>query len=494
MNAQRPTLLAADVGTSSLKAVLYDDAGCALRVAVRRYDYLTPQPGWAEADPRAWWAAFCDAAQELRASGFALDRLDAVAFTGQMHSAVLLDAAGEPLAPTILWLDRRADRETEELQQILGLPPYELNSTYSLPKLLWLRRHRPDALDRARALLWPKDYLRFRLTGQIATDQTECGGAALLDWNTGDWARDRLPLIGLDADVLPPILPAASFAAAPLPHIAAELGLNPDARVLVGLGDVAALIGGAPPRPGRVVCSMGSSSMIFMALGPEQQAADPAGRLYVYPFLPPYRLAGGVSSTTGASLVWLRQQFLNNGVTTDFEQGARAALEVEPGSDGLVFIPYLAGERSPYWSDEIRGGFYGLRLSHDARHATRAVMEGIAFSLRHLIDIYREMGLPVNELALAGGGARTPGMVQIVADACGLDAAVYAEEETVTRVLYALAQHALGRQDFISALELTFPAPARVAHGLAHVAAYDAAYARYRRFSDFASQEARQPL
>ncbi|MCU0509384.1 MAG: FGGY family carbohydrate kinase [Anaerolineae bacterium] len=489
MDAQRPSLLAADVGTSSLKAVLYDDAGRALRVAVRRYDYLTPQPGWAEGDPCAWWQAFCEATQELAADVAGLDRLDAIAFTGQMHSAVLLDAAGEPLDPTILWLDRRADRETAELQAELGLPPYELNSTYSLPKLAWLRRHRPDVLDRARALLWPKDYLRYRLTGQIATDLTECGGAALLDWSTGDWARERLPLAGLNPDILPPILPAAAFAAPPRPDVAAELGLNPDARVIVGVGDVAALIGGAPPRPGRVVCSMGSSSMIFMALAPEQQAADAAGRLYVYPFLPPYRLAGGVSSTTGAALVWLWQQF-RGPAGASFEEAAAAALEVAPGCDGLVFLPYLAGERSPYWSDDIRGGFHGLRLSHDARHATRAVMEGIAFSLRHLLDIYREMGLPVTELALAGGGAKTPGLAQLVADTCGLDAAIYTEEETVTRVLYALAQQALGRQDLVSALERTFPAPTRLTHQPAHAAAYDAAYARYRRFSDFAAREA----
>lgn len=489
MDDAQPSVLAVDVGTSALKAVLYDDAGAALRVAIRRYDYVTPQAGWAEGDPSAWWEAFCQATADLCSAGFELGRVEVVAFTGQMHSAVLLDERREVIQPTILWLDRRADQETEELQELLKLPPYELNSTYSLPKLLWLHRHVPETLTRTRTILWPKDYLRFRLTGAIATDLTESGGAALLDWPTRRWATQRLSLVGLDSSVLPPVLPADARVGEPLPQIAEELGINPRAAVLVGVGDVAALIGGAPPRPGRVVCSMGSSSMIFMAIAPGQEAYDPAGRLYVYPFLPPYRLAGGVSSTTGASLVWLQQQLL--GGKASFDEAARQALEVEPGCDGLVFIPYLAGERSPYWSDDIRAGFYGLRLSHDARHATRAVMEGIAYSLRHLLDIYGEMSLPVNELVLAGGGTRTPGLTQMIADACGRDVSVYAEEESVTRVLYALSQQALGRRQLASALEATFKAPMLITSQHEAKPAYDAGYVAYRRFSDYAARQTR---
>jgi len=486
-----PALLAADVGTSSLKAVVYDRAGQVLKVAIRRYAYTTPEPGWAQGDPEAWWAAFCEATLELRRAGIRLDQVETIAFTGQMHTAVLLDAAQRVLSPTILWLDRRADKETGELQKLLRLPPYELNSTYTLPKLLWLSRHRPDTLARVRTILWPKDFLRLRLTGLVGTDLTECGGAALLDWTTGTWAMDRLALTGLDPSVLPPVLPADAVVGTPRKAVAAELGLNPNACVLTGVGDVAALIGGAPPRPGRVVCSLGSSSMIFMALAVGQQAHDAAGRLYVYPFLPPYRLAGGVSSTTGAALVWLHQQFFRDRSSDlSFEQAAEAALEVEPGADGLVFIPYLAGERSPYWSDEIRGGFYGFRLAHDVRHMMRAAMEGIAYSVRHLLDVYGEMGLPVDELALAGGGAKTPGLAQIIADVCGRDAAIYTEEETVTRVLYALCQQALGREDLASALEKTFGPPGWIKHQPALRSKYDACYITYRHFSEFAAQEA----
>lgn len=491
MSRGRPAVLAADVGTSSLKAVVYDHAGRVLKVAVRRYAYTTPEPGWAEGDPEAWWTAFCDATRELQQGGLGLDQIEAIAFTGQMHSVVLLDAAHRVLPPTILWLDRRAGEETEELQKQLGLPPYQLNSTYSLPKLLWLSRRRPEILARVRTILWPKDFLRLQLSGLVHTDLTECGGAALLDWRTETWALDRLALTGLDASVLPPILPADAIVGTPRPTVAAELGLNPKARIITGVGDVAALIGGAPPRPRRVVCSLGSSSMIFMALAPEQQASDAAGRLYVYPFLPPYRLAGGVSSTTGASLVWIYQQILRGqSPELTFEQVAHTAFELAPGSDGLVFIPYLAGERSPYWSDEIRAGFYGLRLAHDSRHMMRAAMEGIAYSLRHLLDIYGEMGLPIEELTLAGGGAKTPGLAQIIADICGRDAAIYAEDETVTRVLFALCQQAFGRADLASALNSTFGSPGWVKHQPDLWLKYDTGYMTYRHFSEFAAREA----
>jgi len=493
-----PAVLAADAGTSSLKAVLYDREGRILRVAVRRYAYSTPEPGWAEGDPEAWWTAFRDAVHELQADGLGLDQVEAVAFTGQMHSAVLLDAAHRVVPPTILWLDRRAAAETEELQAKLRLPSYQLNSTYTLPKLLWLSGRRPDIMEQVRTILWPKDYLRFRLSGSINTDLTECGGAALLDWRTRTWSQEYLALTGLHPSVLPPILPAGEVVGRPLPGVAAELGINPKARIINGVGDVAALIGGAPPRPGRVVCSLGSSSMIFMALAPGQEANDPASRLYVYPFLPPYRLAGGVSSTTGASLVWMHQQVLRaqsaelNGEAGSwtFEQAMQQALKTPPGSDGLVFLPYLAGERSPYWSDNIRAGFYGLRLAHDRRHMLRAAMEGIAYSLRHLLDIYEEMGLPVEELALAGGGTKTPGLVQIIADVCGQDAAVYTEEETVTRVLFALCRQALDGADMASVLESTFEPPAWITRRPHLAAAYDAGYATYRHFSEFAAREA----
>ncbi len=487
------SILAIDVGTSSLKAVLYEDGGRVLAGNTQRYGYQAPQPGWAEADPEAWWAALVAALAGLAAQGWPLSRVDALALTGQMHTTVLLDAQGQVIPPTILWLDRRAAQETEELQQMLGLPPYQLNSTYSLPKLLWLARHQPAGLARARFLLWPKDYLRFRLTGQVATDLTEAGGAALLDWTSRTWAVERLALAGLDPDVLPPIRPADGDGGVLRPEVARSLGLSPGVRVVVGMGDVAALFGAAPPRPGRVTCSLGSSSMVFAPLPPGQEVHDRLDRLYVYPF-GPYPMLGGVSSTTGASLQWAYEKLARaeaRGVT--FEAWVTAAAEIEPGAGGACFLPYLAGERSPYWSDDIRGGFFGLQLGHDERHLARAVLEGVACSLRHLLDLYQALGQPIDEIALAGGGVRTPGWPAIIADATQRDVLLFAGEETVTRVLYALCQAHPARRGFEAALLQTFDEPVIIRHRPELADVYDEGYRRYRAFARFAWQQARPP-
>lgn len=479
------TTLTLDVGTSSLKAVLYDAAARVLDKATERYGYEAEQPGWAEGDPHTWLQALGGALAALGQRND-LRAVEAISFTGQMHSAVLLDEEGAVIPPTILWLDRRASEETEELQAELNLPPYELNSTYTLPKLLWLRRHRPETLDRTDKILWPKDYLRYRLTGEICTDLTEPGGAALLDWRGGEWAVERLELVGLDEDVLPPIRPATGGGGSLLPQAAASLGLNPHAKVIVGMGDVAALFGAAPPAPGRVFCSLGSSSMVFAPVDQDRHVEDPHDRLYVYPF-GPYPLLGGVSSTTGSALAWICERCGETG----YEACVAEALTVEPGAGGVCFVPYLAGERSPYWSDAIRGGFYGLQLAHSSAHLVRGVMEGVAYSLRHLLDIYHELDVPIDEIALAGGGATTEGWPQIFADVCQRDVLIYAEEETVTRVLFALCQESLGRAAFEEALMETFDAPRVVRHRTARSAVYDAGYEQYRAFSEFASRRAR---
>jgi xylulokinase len=492
MNGEAPDFLAIDVGTSSLKAVLYAKEGAVLGAATRRYSYASPQPGWAESDPEDWWKAFGQALADLQAQHFDMSKLEAIAFTGQMHTAVLLDDQGSVIPPTILWLDRRAAAETEELQALFNLPPYQINSTYTLPKLLWLSRHRPEVMARVRSILWPKDFMRYRLTGVLFTDPTEPGGAALMDWDTRSWAPERLAVVGLEPSVLPPIHKSHTVVGNPLPEVARTLRINPRAQVLIGIGDVAALIGGAPPRPGRVVCSMGSSSMTFMALAAGQHPGDAAHRLYTYP-LDPYRLLGGVSSTTGAALVWAFNNVIKTTSPSEtFETVMAEAAALQPGAGGVCFIPYLAGERTPYWSDEIRGGFYGLQLAHDRRHLIRAIMEGIAFSLRHLLDLYFELGAPVTELVLAGGGTKTPGLCQIIADACGRDVAIYAEEETVTRVLYALYRVSLYGDDLDTILSSTFPAPEIIRRDQDCSNLYEPGFATYRRFAAFAFGEARR--
>lgn len=485
-NLQKPTVLTIDIGTSALKAVVYNAGGQALAWATHPCNYHVPQPGQAQANPADWWAALVSALHQLDTQGVALNAIEVIGVTGQMHTPVLLDAAGTPLPPTILWLDRRAGAETAELRERLGLPPSRLNSSYTLPKLLWLARHQPQVLAQTRSLLWPKDYLRYRLTGQMMTDVTEAGGAALYNEETQTWATDRLSLVGLEPSVLPLLRPAGSDAGPLLPQVASELGLSAKAKVIVGAGDVIALLGGAPPQEGRLVCSLGSSAMISSRLADDQPFEDPAHRLYIYPFLP-YRLLNGVLSTSGAALTWGRQALYNNEQPLD--SILEAAQAVAPGAEELLFLPYLAGERSPYWNDDLRGGFYGLTLAHSRPHMMRAVLEGVAFSINHLVDIGAELGVTVNEIALAGGGASTPGWPQIVADVCQRPVLLYAGQETVTRPLYAYCITALDNSiSFDQALQSTFGTPQRLTPNTDLRARYQKIYHHYRALADFVAQ------
>lgn len=484
MDDLRPCVLTVDVGTSSLKAVVYDCRGSQLASASRRYPGNPPSQhtGWPEADPQEWWNALLQTVQELRHSQPDFSKIQAVALTGQMHTAVLLDEHGQVIPPTMLWLDRRAAAETAELQHVFNLPPHRLNSTYSLPRLVWLARHLPQVIQKARHLLWPKDYLRYRLTGEFLTDFTEAGGAALLDWERLEWAVERLEWAGISPAILPPLRQPTDLAGPLLPEIASLLGLSPQVKVLVGAGDVLALVTAAPYAPGRLVCSMGSSSMVFYPLVAGQNYRDPQERIYNYPLLP-YQLLGGVSSTSGAAITWAAGNLFSE---LPFEEAVAAALSSPSGAGGLLFLPFLSGERSPYWSDGMRGSFYGLTLSHNRQDMLRAVMEGVAFSLRTLLDIFQQTGVDVQEIALAGGGAAISGLPTMLANICQRPLVIFSSQETVTHGLYAYACQVLeGGISFEQAIQRTFQQPERIEPDAKQAELYQRLYRQYSRLADF---------
>jgi xylulokinase len=474
----QPFCLAIDVGTSSLKAVVYAEDAEILASVSLSYQYQSPHPGWAETSTTVWLDALDGCLQSLNHPHDLLKKVQVIAFTGQMHTAVLLDENHQPIEPSILWLDRRAAAETAELQLVFDLPPYILNSTYTLPKLLWQARHQPYIPDRARHLLWPKDYLRFILTGELFTDVTESGGAGLLNWDTLDWKPEHLQYTGFDPQILPPILKPTAQAGRLLPELAKKYNLNPLSKVITGSGDVLALISAAPLRKGRLSVSIGSSSMIYTPLPAGQILKDPQNRIYTYPLLP-VPMLGGVSSTSGAALQWALNNFYPD---TPIEEAVQSALRIPPGSQGVFFTPFLAGERSPFWNDELRAGFHGLELSHSPAHLIRAVMEGVALSLRHLIEIFAELDHPIDEIALSGGATRTPGWPQILADVCQLPVSVYSGQETVTRALYAYACLSEGRADtFEQAILATFEEPQTLQPDRDLEATYTAIYRHYRQ-------------
>lgn len=482
MTENKPYVLAFDIGTSALKAVVYAKNGRHLASESFRYEIISSHPGWAEANPDDWKNALETVLSNLNKQPELLRHIEVIAFTGQMHTAVLLDHQLEPIAPTILWLDRRAIAETEALINYCQLPPYQLNSTYTLPKLFWLKNHQPEIISKIKFILWPKDYLRFLFTGQVFTDVTEAGGAGLLDWDTFTWAEERMDYIGFDPKTLPPLKQPDDDAGKLKPEIAKRYGINPEVKVIIGAGDVLALISSAPPAIGRVSCSLGSSSMVFSPIEANHQITDSLNRIYTYPLLV-YPLLGGVSSTTGAALKWAYKNLFQE---LSFDQAIQEALTIPAGCNNLLFLPFLSGERSPYWNDTLRGGYYGLTLSSTKAHMLRAVMEGVGYSLKYLIDIFESLGVHINEIAIAGGGAITSGWPQIIANICQLPVCIYTGQETVTHALFAYACKALddGRT-FEEALLQTFDEMEWIQPDPALKETYSNIFNRYREIADF---------
>lgn len=478
-----PTILVFDVGTSALKATLYAQSGAVLAQAAHPYTqpYVCPEPNAAEADPDEWWRAVPLVLAQVQHS---LDGVRVIGLTGQMHSAVLLDVHNTPVLPCLLWLDRRCAAETAELNAELRLPPYHLNSTYTLPKLAWLSRHRPEALARTTTLLFPKDYVRFKLTDVLATDPSEAGGAALLNWTTRQWALERLRFTHLSPSVLPPLRPEGAVIGTLSPKVADALGLPRDAQVITGVGDVAAILGGAPVQPGRVMAAVGTSSMLY-AVVPEhlRKVRDDNDGIYPYD-LCGFRLLGGVSSLTGGALDWAWRAF-GAASTMTFDEAMRVVGSVEPGADGLVFVPYLTGERSPFWRDDLRGMFVGLNLSHTWAHMLRAVVEGVAFSQRLMLDRFARLGMPSPQVALSGGVARHAIWQRVLADTSQRTLELYSASSAASNVVYALcAQVMEPGLDFANAMNRVFGIAERITPNNALALCYDRNYARFKRSVD----------
>ncbi len=476
MIAVKPYVLVYDVGTSSIKAAVYGPEGEVLTKKSQFYAYDTPEESWAEIDPQCWWSALVSVTGELGASGAAeLHSVEAVAVTGQMHTAVLLDEHDEVIAPSILWFDRRAGAETRELQETFNVPPYVLNSSYTLPKLCWMAKHAPEVMRKVKTILWPKDYIRYLMTDKKATDYTEGIGSALIDWEAGTWIPQRIEACGLSMDVLPPL--RSQEETYPITAEAAnQLGLADRCKVLTGCGDIAALLGGAPHKPGRLVYSLGSSSMYFTETDSDIREKD---GLYTLSF-GGHKLFGGVSSTTGAALNWAYEMLWGGESTIPFRDAVEKSLTARTAADSVVFLPFLAGERSPFWSDSMTGCFDGLKLHHDKRHLTKSIMEGVACSIRYILDLMEGAQTPIDEIALSGGGAKTPGWPEIIASVTGKRVLVYAAEETVTAVLYALTASVLQGRPFKEILHGLFREPTECLPDTHMVEIYDVLYARYR--------------
>ncbi|HYM70144.1 MAG TPA: xylulokinase [bacterium] len=433
-------LLGLDIGTTGAKALLVTDAGEVLGSASKEYPLDTPRPGWAEQNPGHWWeAAIASIRAVLDRTGVPGSTVTAIGLTGQMHGLVALDVGGEVLRPAILWNDQRTEAECQWITERIGparimdLLSNPVLTGFTAPKIVWLRRHEPDAYRRVEHLLLPKDYVRYRLTGEFATDVADASGTALFDVRGRAWSQTVLDALEIPRRWLPRVEESPVITGEVSREGAAATGLRLGTSVVAGAGDQAAqAVGSGIVRPGVASVTIGTSGVVFAHLNAVQ--VDPQGRTHTFCHAVPgcWHIMG-VMLSAGGSLRWLRDQVAHrswfDGRDDPYDRMATQAAGVAPGAEGLLFLPYLTGERTPHADPRARGAFVGLTLRHGPAHLTRAVMEGVAMGLRDSVEIFRALGVPVQQVRFSGGGARSAVWRQIVADVLGaeLGAAVPAE-------------------------------------------------------------------
>jgi len=398
--AAEPTLVGLDVGTSGVKALALSRNGAVLARAERDYPLSTPRPGWAEQDPEDWWRASEAALADLGV-GAATAEATTIGLSGQMHGLVALDESERVLRPAILWNDQRTAAECAEieervgLERLIGLTGNRALTGFTAPKLLWLRRHEPETYARIRHVLLPKDYVRLRLTGERAIDAADASGTLLFDVARRRWSDEVLEALELPAEWLPPVFESTEVGAA---------------------GDQAAgALGVGIDRPGPLSVVLGTSGVVFAAL-PEYRA-EPEARLHAFCHaVPDTWHAMGVMLSAAGSLQWLHAAL----GSPAYEELLGEAAGWEPGVEGLLFQPYLAGERTPHADPDARGAFTGLSLRHDRGALVRAVLEGVAYGLRDSLELLRGLGVEAEAGRVSGGGARSELWLRIVASILGL--------------------------------------------------------------------------
>jgi xylulokinase len=426
-------VLGIDVSTTATKAVLIEETGAVRGVGASEYEFEVPHPLWSEQEPGLWWDGAVAAIRSvLGSTGVAAGDVDAVGLTGQMHGAVLLGAGGDVLRPAILWNDQRTGAECDAIRQALGpdrlveITGNDALTGFTAPKLVWVRDHEPDVWRRVAHVLLPKDYVRLRLTGEYALDKADGSGTILFDLGARDWSAEVLAALGIDPAWMPPTHEGPEVTGTVTAEAAAATGLRQGTPVVAGGGDQSAnAVGVGAVATGTVALSLGTSGVVFATT--DRPLYEPHGRVHAFCHAVPGRWhMMSVMLSAAGSLRWFRDT-LAPGV--EFGDLVAPAAEVPAGSDGLLFLPYLSGERSPHPDPLARGAFVGLTLRHDRRHLTRAVLEGVAFGLRDGLDLMVEAGMPAPDQIRASGGGTASGLWrQVLADV--LDAEIATVDTT----------------------------------------------------------------
>ena len=425
-------LLGIDIGTTGAKVLLVSPDGGIVARSSHEYPLHTPRPGWAEQDPADWWAATVAGIRDiLSTGGIAREEIVGIGLSGQMHGSVFLDERGEVLRPAILWCDQRTAEQCQWITCQAGertVIEETLNPVltgFTAPKIVWLRQNEPATYARVRKILLPKDYIRFRLTGEFATEVSDASGTSLLNIPERRWSRRMLAALDLSEDMLPRVYESPEVSGRISAQAAEITGLAEGTPVVGGGGDQAAgAVGNGVVRPGIVSVTTGTSGVVFAHM--DEPRADPQLRTHTFCHAVPGKWhVMGVMLSAGGSLRWYRDAL---GVAAAAGSGAdpydlltTEAAEAPPGCEGLIFLPYLSGERTPYADPWARGVYFGLSLRHRRAHLIRAILEGVSYGLRDSLEILRTMGLEISQVRASGGGARSKLWRQIQADVFDAD-------------------------------------------------------------------------
>lgn len=420
-----------DIGTSGTKSLLMDAAGEILAEATSEYGVHIPKPLWTEQDPEDWWNATVKTVREVvKKSKVKPGDVKAIGLSGQMHGSVFLDAKGKVIRKALLWNDQRTAKECEEItaraggrKELIRMVANPALTGFTAPKILWLRNNEPRNFQRLKHVLLPKDEIRRRLTGELATEVSDASGMLVLDVVNRKWSQELLSKLELDQELFAKVYESHEVTGNLLPEVAKQLGLTTACKVVGGAGDCAAgAVGNGIVKQGVVTTSLGTSGVVFVHSDTPQY--DAQGRLHTFC----HAVAGkwhmmGVTLSAAGSLQWFVSQICTELMTKKgmdpFSVINAEAAAVPAGSEGLLFLPYLAGERTPHADPLARGCFIGLTNKHGRGHMSRAVMEGVAMSLRESLQIVRDLGVPTKEIRVSGGGAKSPLWKQIMADTFG---------------------------------------------------------------------------
>jgi len=477
--------LGIDVGTGGTRAILIDRNGKVVSSSASDHAPIHSEHiGWAEQNPEDWWRAAKTAiAGALASAGITGSQVEAIGLTGQMHGCVMLDAAGEVIRPALIWCDQRTQPQCDWLTEKIGFDRLiELTCNPALPnftltKLLWVREHEPELFSRIAHVLCPKDYVRYRLTGEFAMDMQEASGTLLLDVTNRRWSTEVAEAAGIPMSWLPRLFEGPEICARISPEGASATGLASGTPVAAGAGDQGAgAVGMGILSPGSVSSTIGTSGVVFAAT--DAPAKDRLGRLHTFCHAAPGRWhVMGVTNGAGLSLRYFRDTFAAD---LSYEALLALAAEAPAGSNGLMWAPYLFGERTPHLDPNARAAFVGITASHTRAHFIRAVLEGVAFSLRDTFTLFSELHIPVKAIRLGGGGARGPLWRQIQADVYGHPVELLEAEEGGAFGAALLAGTGIGAWPTV---EAACTATIRVAETIApkNQAIMDEAYKQYRK-------------